>query len=74
MKNIATISLCDLQFAGDNEHYTFTFSSLEEGAKRYAVMNSINHGIPYPAIYINKSQLIALRDWCNSLIISGVSK
>lgn len=72
MNNIATISLCDLEFAGDTEHYTFTFSSLEKGAKSYAVINSINHGIPYPAIFINQSQLVALRDWCNSLIVSKV--
>lgn len=70
MKNIATIALCDHQFAGDNEHYSFTFSSLENEAKSYAIMNNINCNIPYPAIFINKIQLVALRDWCNSLIVS----
>ena len=72
MKNIATIALCDHQFAGDNEHYSFAFCSLQEGAQSCAFMNTINHNIPYPAIYLNKSQLIALRDWCDSLIVSKV--
>lgn len=74
MKNIATIPLCDHDFAGEYEHYSFTFCSLEEGAKSYAVMNKINHNIPFPAIYLSKSQLISIRDWCNSLIISKVIK
>lgn len=72
--NIATISLCDHAFAGENEHYSFAFCSLEEGAKSYAVMNKINHDIPFPAIFLNKSQLIAIRDWCNSLIVSKIIK
>lgn len=72
MKNIATISLCDHDLYGEYEHYSFTFSSLEENSKSYAVMNKINHEIPYPAIFLNKKQLIALRDWCNSLIVSKV--
>ena len=70
MNNIATISLCDHEFAGDYEHFSFTFSSLKDGAKSYAVMNTINHEIPFPAIYLNRSQVVALRDWCNSIIVS----
>lgn len=72
MKNIATISLCDHAFAGEFEHYSFTFSSLEKGAKSYGIMNKINFDIPCPAIYLNKSQVVALRDWCNSIIVSKV--
>ena len=70
MKNIATISLCDHAFAGEFEHLSFTFASLEKDAKSYAVMNKINHDIPYPAIFLNRSQIVALRDWCNSLIVT----
>ena len=70
MNNIATISLCDLKIFGDTEHYMFKFSSIEPEDKGYVIMNSINHGSPYPAIFLTKNQLIALRDWCNSLIFS----
>ncbi len=70
MKNIATIALCDHAFADDKEHFSFAFSSLADGAKSYAVMNKINQEIPFPAIYLNRSQLIAIRDWCNSLIVA----
>ena len=73
MKNIATIALCDHHFANEIEHYSFTFSSLENGAKSYAVMNKINHEIPFPAIYLTRSQLVAIRDWCNSIIVSKVN-
>lgn len=72
MKYLATISLCDHDFAGGYEHYSFTFSALANGAKSYAVMNRINHDIPYPSMFLNKSQVVALRDWCNSLIVSEV--
>ncbi len=72
MKNIATIALCDHEFAGDIEHYSFTFCSLETSAKSYAVMNKINHKILCPSIFLNKSQIVALRDWCNSMIVYKV--
>lgn len=68
MSNIATIALCSHEFAGDRNHYSFAFCSLKKGEKSYAVMNKINNNIPYPAIYINESQIIAIRDWCNSII------
>lgn len=70
MKDLATISLCDHEFCGEYDHYSFTFCSLTEWAKSYAIMNKINHGIPFPSIYLNRSQIIAIRDWCNSIIVS----